>query len=221
MMLPALRVHDDWLLLPQRLALHEPTATAVIADVHLGYSAVRRRLGDAVPLPGVNTVLAPLVRAAANHRIERLVVAGDLFERGVDDGLYQEFCDILGRLGVRFAGLAPGNHDRIDPQASPVLLWPTDAKLGGWHVHHGDGPTTDDRTIGGHWHPSAMVGRRKCPCFLVGPRRIILPAFSADAAGVSARGAAWSQGCRPIAVVDAGLVDLTAGGQRGRVLRRR
>ena len=74
-----LRVHDDWWLLPERLALHEPTATAVIADVHLGYSAIRRRLGDAIPLPGMAATLAPLARAAATHRIDRLVVAGDLF----------------------------------------------------------------------------------------------------------------------------------------------
>ena len=44
-----MRLFDEWQLLPQRFAVHEPSATAVLADVHLGYTAARQRLGDAIP----------------------------------------------------------------------------------------------------------------------------------------------------------------------------
>ena len=55
-----MRVLDDWLLTPSRTAIHLPTATAVIADLHLGYDRVRRRGGEAVPTLSVAQDLDPL-----------------------------------------------------------------------------------------------------------------------------------------------------------------
>src|SRR5438270_5847367 len=37
----AMIVHEDWLLTPVRAAVHLPTATAVVADLHLGYELAR------------------------------------------------------------------------------------------------------------------------------------------------------------------------------------
>ena len=39
----------NWLLTPERAAIHLPTATAVLADLHLGYNEVRCGTGEAVP----------------------------------------------------------------------------------------------------------------------------------------------------------------------------
>ena len=61
-------VHDEWLLTAQRAAVHLPTATAVIADLHLGYDQVRRRGGEAVPSPF----------AADRHARSRVDVAIDV-----------------------------------------------------------------------------------------------------------------------------------------------
>ena len=74
-----MRILEDWLLLPQRVAVHEPSATAVLADVHLGYSAARQRLGDSIPWRSVEEEMQPLVSAALTHDICAVVVAGDLF----------------------------------------------------------------------------------------------------------------------------------------------
>jgi metallophosphoesterase superfamily enzyme len=52
------RVLDDWLLTPERAALHVPTATAVIADLHLGYAQARQQCGDAVPTADLDQQLA-------------------------------------------------------------------------------------------------------------------------------------------------------------------
>ena len=77
-------VLDDWLLTPARAAVHLPTATAVIADVHLGYGEARHRGGDAVPRQNVAAVLEPLRPCLTANAVRRLVIAGDLFEAGID-----------------------------------------------------------------------------------------------------------------------------------------
>ena len=51
-------VHEDWLLTPYRAAIHLPTATAVIADLHLGYDQVRQRGGEAVPSSSFEDIVA-------------------------------------------------------------------------------------------------------------------------------------------------------------------
>ncbi len=192
-----MRVFDEWLLTPFRLAVHEPTATAVIADVHLGYREARQQTGDAVPLLDVSTQLSPLRQARARYVFDKLVVAGDLFERGVDRSLLDRFLNALGELRVRFAGLVPGNHDRGWEALQPTVpLFPAGMRLGSWRVVHyessaADVPTAIQQTsalqsskiVGGHWHPAVRYRGRRVPCYLVGPKHIILPAFSADAAG--------------------------------------
>jgi uncharacterized protein len=181
-----MRILDDWLLLPQRFAVHAPSATAVLADVHLGYSAARQRLGDAIPWRSVEEEMQPLVVAAASHDIRAVVVAGDLFERGYDAALCAQWLDVLGRLKIRFAALVPGNHDRgIDKSSLP--LFADGYELAGWRIRHGDGPGADEKAVTGHWHPAVRWKRRKVPCFLARGQHLILPAFSLDAAGVDVR----------------------------------
>src|SRR5262245_58337913 len=69
-------VHEDWLLTPQRVAVHRPTATGVVADLHLGYDAARRRRGEAIPLANLAAELAPLSTVIGKHAVKRVVVAG-------------------------------------------------------------------------------------------------------------------------------------------------
>src|SRR5438552_3518264 len=103
-----MRVHGDWLLTPQRAAVHLPTATAVVADLHLGYDQARRRGGEAVPEFGVTEALAPLRALAGRHRVRGLVIAGDLFEAGWRDDLVSQLVDWLGKAGLELTGFVPG-----------------------------------------------------------------------------------------------------------------
>lgn len=183
-----MRLFDEWRLLPQRFAVHEPSATAVLADVHLGYTAARQRLGDAIPWRTVAEEMQPLVNAASMHELRTLVVAGDLFERGYDAGLYQQFLEVLDRLHIDFLGLVPGNHDRgIDKASLNLPQFPEGYELAGWRVVHGDQPVESTRAVLGHWHPAIRSKGRKVPCFLTLGTQLILPAFSLDAAGVDVR----------------------------------
>ena len=91
--------------------------------------------------------------------------------------------------------LLEGNHDRS-------LAWmtrtqPVEAVLGaqgptldrellvaGWTIAHGHRPAAGRRLITGHHHPVLRVAGRAAPCFLAAVDRIILPAFSHNAAGL-------------------------------------
>src|SRR5271165_338539 len=102
----------DWLLTPQRVAIHRPSATAVAADLHLGYHDARRRCGDAIPCAETKSVLTPLVHAMEKHAVKKLIIAGDLFERAFDPTIWQEFKAHIALCEVQLVGLIPGNHDR-------------------------------------------------------------------------------------------------------------
>lgn len=184
-----LRVHDDWLLTPYRLAVHEPTATAVIADVHLGYREARRQTGDAVPLLDVSAQLAPLRLARRRLSFDKLIVAGDLFEGGARQDLFDEFVRELRALSITLTGFVPGNHDRgWESLTHAVACDPCGLIVGRWRIVHDDtndpaGASRSEKLIAGHWHPALRHQGGRVPCYLAGPHKLVLPAFSADAAG--------------------------------------
>ena len=182
-----MRVHHDWLLTPQRLALHVPTATAVVADLHLDYAQARVRRGEALPDFGLDETVAALRSAFASHDVKRLVIAGDLLEDMACTASAEELRDWLAAEGVELAGVVPGNHDRGLIQESLGLpIHAEGVPLGDWRVIHGDGKLPRGKVVLGHFHPCLRLrDGLVAPCYLVGPERIVLPAFSLDAAGVN------------------------------------
>lgn len=203
----------DWLLTPQRAAIHLPTATAVIADLHLGYDQVRQRSGEAVPCGDARASEQRLAALVREHGVRRLVVAGDLLEDGRQSTAVLAFREGLQRIGMDLVGVVPGNHDRhLATVANMLPLHADGVRLGRWHVLHGEASLPRAPVVQGHVHPCVRLpGRLTAPCYLVRPNRIILPAFSLDAAGVAVlRSPAWRTyrcfviaGCR---VLDFGIL---------------
>jgi putative SbcD/Mre11-related phosphoesterase len=168
----------------------------MIADVHLGYEWARGAAGDCVPAHSLAETIKKLERLLERSPIDRLVVAGDLVE--TPRPCARTAAD-LGRLvrwlrerSVRLV-LIEGNHDRSlawmvrskgfgGVAAAPVLQ--SQLLVSGWTIVHGHRQVPADRLISGHHHPVLRVSGHPAPCFLVGAGRIILPAFSANAAGV-------------------------------------
>ena len=178
-------VHADWLLTPQRVAVHLPTATGVVADLHLGYNETRRRTGDAIPLLDLDKQLESLGKALKKQNVARLVIAGDLFEAGVIPDLANEFRQWLTAAGVEWTAIVPGNHDRaMDDRNQLGLFCPEGITLDGWQVLHGNEKLPEGPVVHGHIHPALRRNGRKVPCFLAGRKRLVLPAYSQDAAGV-------------------------------------
>lgn len=114
-----------------------------------------------------------------------MIVAGDLFEDGrnaAETG--DEFRRWLAEASLDLAGVAPGNHDR-GLKAEGWLLFPDGVQVGGWRIVHGDGPLPAGRVVHGHFHPCVRLGGVTAACYLTAPDRLVLPAFSPDAAGAN------------------------------------
>src|SRR5262249_29847121 len=95
-----MRVLRDWLLTPERAAVHLPTSTAVVADLHLGYAEARRRAGEAVPIASLEETLLPLRSLLERLRLRRLVVAGDILEDSRCQDALSALANWLEHVGV-------------------------------------------------------------------------------------------------------------------------
>jgi putative SbcD/Mre11-related phosphoesterase len=189
---PTTMLVDGWQLTPEGAAVHVLERTAVIADVHLGYEWARGAAGDCVPAHSLVETLSRLDRVLEAAVVTRLVVAGDLVEsprpcaRTATD--LKGLRDWLAARGVTLS-ILEGNHDKsvadaLRDASFPSADLPAACTVGGWTIGHGHVRLAGRRTISGHHHPVFRFERTHAPCFLVGARRIVLPAFSPNAAGV-------------------------------------
>jgi uncharacterized protein len=192
---PGCYVIAGWQLTPEGGAIHAGERTAVIADVHLGYEWARGSAGDCIPAHSLVETLESLECLLGRTHIDRLVVAGDLVE--TPRPCRRTAADVA-RLGrwlddreIALIALA-GNHDRSlarmvlheigDGKTKPPILAET-LSVAGWTIAHGHRPINCERSITGHHHPALKLAGLTAPCFLAGEYRIILPAFSLNAAG--------------------------------------
>jgi uncharacterized protein len=216
------QVCTDWLLTPHRAAIHLPTATAVVADLHLGYGAARQGGGDAVPSAGFHETIADFESLFAEFNPTRLVIAGDLLESGRLPALAKKLLRWLDTTRVELVAVTPGNHDR---NSLRTLLGdryrPDGYHVGDWHIVHGHERLPAGRLVYGHHHPSLDFGRAmKAPCYLVGRRSILLPAHSRNASGFNVLGCkAWRR-WRCFAIASGQVLDFGAVGALGLRLQR-
>jgi putative SbcD/Mre11-related phosphoesterase len=190
-----LMAFETWLLTPYRAAVHLPTRTAVIADLHLGYAEARQQSGEAVPQCGLAETKATLKRLLQSHEVLHLIIAGDLIENGLGEPAAAALVHWLRAQGLVSVGLVPGNHDQgAFCQPGCLEIHREGYGVGEWRIVHGDGPMPGEKSILGHHHPSfRWSGRITAPCYLIGTSQIIVPAFSADAKGLNVFGVAgWS-----------------------------
>jgi DNA ligase-associated metallophosphoesterase len=178
----------------ERIELHAERAlawprerTLFVADVHLGKAAAFRAGG--VPLPAGTTAhdLRRLGALLERTQATRLVILGDFLHArsGRVPALDRQFADWRARHPRLAIVLVRGNHDAHagDPPAGwnvacvddPFALPPFLA------VHHPVAPPTG-YALCGHVHPGIRLhgaGEQsvRLPCFVLGSRRGILPAF--------------------------------------------
>ncbi|MCS6976301.1 MAG: DEAD/DEAH box helicase [Gemmatales bacterium] len=179
------RIEDGLLLTAQRAAVHLPSHSAVIADVHLGYDTARQASGEAVPSLGWTGLRRRLETLLSRFPLRRLVVAGDLVENGRQDKPVRELLGWLAERGIEL-WLVPGNHDRGLGLLDGLRLAPDGMRLGRWLVRHTYDSSLMHPQIIGHHHPTVRLRDwpRPVPCFLVRSGLIVLPASSDDAAGM-------------------------------------
>jgi putative SbcD/Mre11-related phosphoesterase len=171
-----------------------------VADLHLGYAWGSRAAGNMLPLETPDDTIARLVALARDYGARQLLVLGDIVHRAVSlKPVMEELQRLHEALGAGTAlRLLAGNHDRGLPrvlrECGLAATLDTHARLGHHLLMHGDVTVpghVEGRVLIGHEHPAIRLGDGvasvKCPCFLVGPQLLVLPAFSKWAAGGDVR----------------------------------
>jgi putative SbcD/Mre11-related phosphoesterase len=181
------QIGQEWLLTPERAAVHIPTSTAIVADLHLGYDLTRCQGGEAIPVRSLEEQWQSLDIVFACHAVRQLVIAGDLVERSHGEQIVGLFKRWLEERNVDLRAIALGNHDVEMDADGPIPLSETGVQVGTWHIVHGDKKLPPGNVVLGHHHPSAVWDRLSAPCFLFRENRLVLPAFSQDAAGGNVR----------------------------------
>lgn len=174
-------------LLPERAAYWPAAETLLVADLHLGKERSFAAAGIAIPPALLDETLSRLAAAIQRVRPQRVLILGDL----VHDrrGTSPETLDRVGRWRSAQPAefhLVPGNHDRDAAAVAShwnMTLQPAQLREGPFRfIHEPDDGVSDAYTLGGHFHPVARVGAGndtvRLPCFRIGARVGVLPAFS-------------------------------------------
>lgn len=205
----------DIVLDARRAVFLSQSETLVVADLHLGYAWAHRHGGNLLPLSAGEDALGRLLDLVESYAPRELVLLGDIVHRAVPVAelrreLRESLCALGGRARLR---LVAGNHDR---RLAPLLAecgvgteLVREMECAPHFLTHGDGADVEGaaarreaararggRVIIGHEHPAVTISdgvstTAKCPCFLVGGRVLVLPAFSSWAAGSDARAGRW------------------------------
>ncbi|MDL2357919.1 MAG: ligase-associated DNA damage response endonuclease PdeM, partial [Pseudomonadota bacterium] len=189
----AVVVAGETLLLLAQKALYWPARKMlVVADIHFGKAASFRAQGVPVPRGTTSANLAALDALMAAHDIAHIMFLGDFLHARAAHASATVAAMLAWRRrhpDLKLT-LVRGNHDRHagDPAAAlaiemvdePYALAPFA------FCHHPD-LATPGYALAGHLHPTFLLATRfdalRLPCFVVGPERMILPAFGAFTGG--------------------------------------
>jgi uncharacterized protein len=179
---------EDVRLLPEHALFWPRACTLVVADVHWGKAATFRAAG--IPIPGGTTSddLARLDRAVRRTGARRLVVLGDLFHARAGRVATRTLATLrawreqASRMEIQ---LVRGNHDRHagdPPNDLQINCVNAPAFVPPFIFRHEPMDTEGAYGLAGHVHPGlTLVGRglqrETLPCFLIGKRSAIIPAF--------------------------------------------
>jgi DNA ligase-associated metallophosphoesterase len=174
-------------LLPERAVWWPGARTLIAADLHLGKEHAFGALGIAIPGGVLEETLARLSRCVERWGAERVIVVGDLLHARL--GTTRRVIDRVAAWRETLAAdlwLVPGNHDRahdLVAEAWRLRVRPDDLRDGPFRfVHVPDEGVSGCFSWTGHLHPAVRLEGRgdslRLPCFHVGARLGILPAFS-------------------------------------------
>jgi uncharacterized protein len=170
-------------------ALYWPgTSTLVVADLHWGKASTFRAAGIPIPIGTTSDDLARLDSALRRSGARRLVVLGDLFHAKAGRIASHTLAEL--RRWRSLAGtfeilLIRGNHDRHagdPPNDLQINCVNAPAFVPPFIFRHEPVDSEGAYGLAGHVHPGlTLVGRglqrETLPCFLIGQRGAILPAF--------------------------------------------
>jgi len=183
-------------LLPQKAVLWPRERMLVIADIHFGKAAAFRSFGIPVPRGTTTENLQALDELIMSTGADHVLFLGDFLHAraahaaGTQAAMLawrQRRCELT-------LTLVRGNHDKH--AGDPAAVLGIDLVDEPWTVgpfafcHHPD-LEVGAYILAGHVHPAFVLATRfdalRLPCFVVGPRRMILPSFGAFTGGHTVR----------------------------------
>lgn len=161
----------------------------LVADVHLGKSAVFRAAGLPIPPGDLEHDLARLSALVAAAGPRRLVILGDFVHGATSESVVRTVGMWREKLAAELF-VVRGNHDRHLPN------WPTSWQVNEYPAGHREGPFALHHeptrapgacAVAGHVHPTVTVGRAadrlRFPGFVFEKDGILLPAFTQFSGG--------------------------------------
>jgi uncharacterized protein len=208
-------------LLPERAVWARDAKTLFVADLHLGKAATFRALGAPAPTGVSEETLRLLAELIETIHPEHVVALGDFTHAraAMTPGLLKSLCAWRTRWSPLAFTIVLGNHDR---GAGPLYLdcgfacTDAPAVIGGIECRHH--PITPDNAAGplalaGHLHPVVRLNgpggdSLRAPCFVVGERQIVVPAFGEFVGGSLVTP---GEGERALIATARGVFDVTRG----------
>ena len=182
---PRMEIHPGvWL--DSRLGLYLADARIlVVADLHWGYATSHRAHGNLLPAWGDEEIAQRLHGLLIDYQPDEMIWLGDSLHTLAG----AEAAEVFLRGLKTPVTVVSGNHDARWVRAKNCPF----VNRAGYLLHHGDQEKETgeaSREIVGHFHPAVSwqdgAGTRlKLPALVATARRLVLPAFSPWAAGVT------------------------------------
>lgn len=191
----AVELAGEQVLLLAQKALYWPAArTLMVADIHFGKAASFRAAGVPVPRGTTSENLAALDALLAACAVRRIVFLGDFLHARAAQAAatLQAMLAWRRRHAQLELLLVRGNHDVHAGNPSALLemgLVDEPFACGPFALCHHPDLACEAYVIAGHVHPAYRLRSARealrLPCFVLGARRAILPAFGAFTGGHS------------------------------------
>jgi hypothetical protein len=185
-------------LLPERALFWQDAKSLVLSDVHLGKAESWRAQGLAIPAESGASDLARLRALIAERKPRSVYILGDFIHerRSWSLDLIDELSDFFAQHSQIDWTLILGNHERgshTHLERLPMALIDEALERPPFLFQHGhrqrDGAT--GYRLCGHLHPQVSLHqgprRLRCPCFVVGPHELWLPAFGTWTGGMTVK----------------------------------
>jgi DNA ligase-associated metallophosphoesterase len=187
---------EPLVLLPQKAAFWPRERMLIIADIHFGKAAAFRSWGVPVPRGTTTENLQALDELVALTGADHILFLGDFLHARAAHAASTQAAMLAWRDSRRELRLTlvRGNHDMHagDPAARlGIELVDEPYTVGPYAFCHHPDIDTPAYVLAGHVHPVYVLATRsdalRLPCFIAGPRRMILPSFGAFTGGHALR----------------------------------
>ena len=187
---------EQLVLLPQKAAFWPRERMLIIADIHFGKAAAFRSWGIPVPKGTTSENLDALDELVTLTGARHVLFLGDFLHARAAHAAGTQAAMLAWRQRRRelVLTLVRGNHDKHagDPAAQlGIDLVDEPYTVGPFSFCHHPDVDAPGYVLAGHVHPVYVLATRfdalRLPCFIAGPRRMILPSFGAFTGGHALR----------------------------------